>query len=75
MRPILFIGDIHLGRTPHRLVPLDLDLAQLRPAESSSTRTMSALSTIPPQSLSWPSQLSSDRHLLRVTRYSLHSIH
>lgn len=33
-RPLLFVGDIHLGRSPHRLGWADLDPARLDPAEA-----------------------------------------
>ena len=31
-RPVLFVGDIHLGRSPHRLAKADLDPSALNPA-------------------------------------------
>lgn len=33
-RPLLFVGDIHLGRSPHRLEAAGLDPSQLDPAEA-----------------------------------------
>jgi len=33
-RPVLFVGDIHLGRSPHRLAAAGLDASKLDPAEA-----------------------------------------
>lgn len=34
VQPILFVGDMHLGRTPHRLAAAGLDPTKLGPAEA-----------------------------------------